>query len=490
MRRPLPRALAALTATCALVLLSAPAVLAHGSPDQHRQELLAGADQAIGEDTVQASSNVDHLANVPGQLGISGCFMPTAPLFVTSGLDTVRVFDVSRPRDPQLVGVLDNAVFENEAMNCGERRVDGKVHRFALIGVDLHQASSDDPDHTNLGDGQELMVVDVTDPANPRIQSRAPATTSTHTLTCIDDRQCRTVYSAGSNGKFSVFDLDRLGKPEQVGTVRSPAIGWGGHNWDVDGADYGLHTGAGGTAIFDVSKPRAPRLATTTASRYMSGAEGNDGYNNFIHHNSWRPNARAFEPGASPSLRNGNVLLVTEEDYEDVNCATAGSFQTWRVGRLGGTKPAITPLDKVELADLGNFPSPVGAFCSAHWFDYHPRGFVAAGFYGGGTQVIDVTKPRDIRSHGYSNWFASEVWDSYWVPRYAPNGTQQGITNVLYSVDLVRGLDVYAVDLSRDGGASAAAAGSGADVSTSAVAAAVVALPVAVLLRRRNQRTD
>jgi len=269
MKRRLPRTLAALVAGAALVLLSTPAAFAHGTDEQHRQEVLAAADQALGQDDPLSSANVDHVANVPGQLGISGCFMPTAPVFVTSGLDTVRVFDVSSPRDPQLVGTLDNAVFENEAMNCGERRIDGTVHRFALIGIDLHQASSDDPDHTNVGEGQELMVVDVTDPTDPTIRSRTDSTTSTHTLTCIDDTQCRTVYSAGSDAKFSIFDLDRLDAPEQVDTVRSPAIGWGGHNWDVDKADFGLHTGAGGSAIFDVSQPRRPQLATTTAPRYM-----------------------------------------------------------------------------------------------------------------------------------------------------------------------------------------------------------------------------
>jgi len=188
------------------------------------------------------------------------------------------------------------------------------------------------------------------------------------------------------------------------------------------------------------------------------------------------------------------VLLVTEEDYEDVNCATAGSFQTWRVDRLDGSRSTITPLDKVELADLGNFPSPVGAFCSAHWFDYHPKGFVAIGFYGGGTQIIDVRNPRDITSHGYAHQGVSEVWDSYWVTRYTDAGHQRGVTNVAYSVDLVRGLDVYAVDLSRNGGATAASGAtspqSGSDVATPALGAVAVALPAAVLLRRRARRTD
>lgn len=90
---------------------------------------------------------------------------------------------------------------------------------------------------------------------------------------------------------------------------------------------------------------------------------------------------------------------------------------TWHVTRLDGTEGSTVPLDKVELADLGSFPAPSYAFCSSRWFDYHQAGV----------------------------W---EVWDSYWVPVYNQSGVATGRrTNLAYSVDLVRGLDVYAVDL-------------------------------------------
>ena len=115
---------------------------------------------------------------------------------VTSGVDAVHVWDVSDAVHPTVVGVLPNALFENEAMTCGERRTADGVRRFALIGVDSVQASPTDPAHVNVG-GNELIVVDVTDPANPRIVGRAPGTTSTHTVACVDDRNCRYAYSAG-----------------------------------------------------------------------------------------------------------------------------------------------------------------------------------------------------------------------------------------------------------------------------------------------------
>jgi hypothetical protein len=453
------RALLAVAPAAALVAGVLAAAPAQADNDQLRlreQSLVAAGTAAPLQ-----SGNLTALSNNPGQTGISGCFMRTAPIFVTSGLDSLQVWNVAKPAEPRLVGTLPNLLFENEAMNCGERRTASGTKRFALIGVDLVQAS--DPEHYNVGGG-ELLVVDVTKPSAPVIRSRAPGLTSTHTVACATPADCTYAYSAGdsSSGTFSVFDLRNLDKPREIDgrparaglqPFSSPTAG---HKWNFDNAGYGTHTGFDGSSIWNVRKPAQPRLVTTTGAAGKGTDPRYPGYNDFIHHNSFRPNAQAFKPGAKPSLANGNVLLVTEEDYEDVNCATAGSFQTWWVKRLDGTKDAIVPLDKVELADLGNFPSPVGAFCSAHWFDYRPGGLVAAGFYGGGTQVLDVRDPRNIKAYGHSVWGGSEVWDAMWVPVYKDGKQTARKTNIVYSIDLVRGLDVYRVALPGTSGAGAA----------------------------------
>jgi hypothetical protein len=436
----------------AVALTAAPA---HAHGDQDRIQEILGTVSPDANIPLVTSPNVDLVANRPGTAGISGCFLRTAPLFVTSGLESVRVFDVSDPADPTQVGMLPNALFENEAMNCGERKKKEGIRRFTLIGVDAVQASPSDPQHVNVG-GNELVVVDVTDPAAPRIAGRAPATTSTHTVACIDETDCRYAYSAGDSGSgsFSIFDLTDLTAPVEVDSdpatpgTQPFASPTAGHKWNFDAAGYGTHTGWDGSAVFDVSTPTSPRLVTTTGAAGRGEDPAHPGWNDFIHHNSFRPNATAFRADAPPSFANGNVLLVTEEDYEQVDCAQAGSFQTWWVKRLDGTPDAIVPLDKVELADLGSFPLPAYAFCSAHWFDYHPSGIVAVGFYGGGTQLVDVRDARDLKPFGHATWGASEVWDSYWVPVYNKSGVRTSrSTDLVYSVDLVRGLDVYRVDL-------------------------------------------
>jgi hypothetical protein len=498
MRRLIPVA-AGLAVGATLVL--APPASAHGDKGADLREVRTSL-MAAGDDTPMRSGNVQHLANRPGTTGISGCFLKTAPLFVTSGVESLRVWNIKDATNPTEVGVLPNVLFENEAMNCGERRTADGKRRFALIGVDAVDAAPSDIEHTNVG-GNELIVVDVTDPAAPEIVGRAPATTSTHTVACIDEYDCTYAYSAGDNssGTFSIIDLRNIEKPKEVDSnpdkagvqaFHSPTAG---HKWNFDKAGIGTHTGFDGSSMWNVERPRHPRLLATTGKAGGAGdANGAKGYNDFIHHNSFRPNAKNFRAHSKPSFANGNVLLVTEEDYEQTDCAKAGSFQTWHVKTLDGGRGGIVPLDKVELADLGNFPSPQGAFCSAHWFDYRPGGIVAIGYYGGGTQFIDVRDPQKLKSHGYAHWGASQVWDAMWVPVYDRHGDQTGgNSNVVYSIDLVRGLDVYSVDVPGDGRGSnpyptATAASSVVDrISNGAVPIGLVggALALVVGLRRR-----
>lgn len=468
----LPRAIALLAPILALAV-AAPAA-AHDStePDLRLDPARIASLPVAGASALGLmSDNVTHLANAPDALGISGCFAKSAPYFYLSGLDNISVFDTSDPANPELVGVLDNIVFENEAMNCGERRTKNGVERFVLVGNNLYDYSSSDPEGSagsTLKD--ELIVVDVTDPTSPYIRSRLETTTGDHTVACILEKACDYAYSSGGSNGFSIVDLRDLDAPQELdGDPATPGVqpfsnATGGHKWDF-AAGYGIHTGRTGTKILDVTDPRAPKvLATTGDAGRGKNADGSaNGYNDFVHHNASWPNAENFVADAEPSLANGNVLLVTEEDYEDVNCATAGSFQAWHVQALPGGdagEGAIAPLDKVELADLGTYPLPVGAFCSSHWFDYHPSGIAAVSFYGGGTQFVDVRDPENLTSFGHAVWGASEVWDTYWVPVYNKKGIATGKrSNIAYSVDLVRGLDVYEVALpgtrttaSADGG--------------------------------------
>ena len=426
---------------------------------------------------VVASSNVSLVGAVPGTAAISGVFSRSAPYFYVSGLDTLSVIDVSDPKFPKLAGKLQNAIFENEAMTLGERiGADGKIQRFVLLGVDdIGTQVSVGPGGAKFGriGGRLLSIVDVTNPTSPRIIGDTPATgpdaitTSTHTVASMN-ASCSIAYTAGSDdNKFSVVDLSDLTKPKQIREVVSPAAhenpvftSPAGHHWHVDGSGLAWHAGAGGTAAFDISDPTNPRLVNGTDANGRKSP-----YNDFIHHNVQRPNAPAFRKGAAPAVQNGNVALITEEDYanegDEIECTKAGTFQTWEVPDLDAEayrsrnpksepdKGTLRPLDTISapVEGGGGLTTPAGGFCSAHWFDFHPSGIVALGNYQQGLRLIDVRNPRDLKQFGFFTGGATEVWDAYWAPQRDGKGAvvPGKRTNLVYTVDAVQGVGVFEV---------------------------------------------
>jgi LVIVD repeat len=447
------RVLAALTAALAAGLIASGAALAH-DPREDRPDRWIGSSANL---PLVTSPNVRLAGNFPETQAISGEFARTGSYFYVSSLDSISVFDTSDPLRPILKGTLPNLVFENEAMTYGERRVDGELQRFVLVGNDLYNVSADRESGVQRGriGGGEVIVVDVTDPANPHVRSRTPASSSTHTVQCVTVA-CDYAYTAGDNGRFSIIDLRDLDAPAELKTAPSNAstpnavfTTGSGHYWDFDAAGIGWHTGSGGAAGFDVSDPTNP-VALNTTDEHGTQTPWND----FIHHNSMRPNARSFQAGEAPSVNRGNVLLVTEEDYfndgDELACDRAGTFQSWHVSNLGGGAD-IRPLDIINPVKFGDgLSTPIGGFCSAHWFDYHQSGIVAQGYYQQGLRFIDTRNPRDLKQYAYVTGGASEVWDAYWVPRRDRRGVALSQkTNVVYTADLVRGLDVYEVDVPR-----------------------------------------
>jgi hypothetical protein len=471
------RLLTALAGALVVGALSASAAVAHDPRDDRPNRSTSPSGVHV---PLVTSPGVRLVDNFPETQAISGEFAKTGNFFYVSSLDSISVFDTTDPLHPRLKGTLANLVFENEAMSYGERNVGGQLKRFVLVGNDLYNVTADPstgPKRGRIGGG-EVIVVDVTDPARPHVRSRTPGssttpgavTTSTHTVQCLTT-SCSFAYTAGDGGEFSIIDLRDLDKPVQIATAKSPAAApnsifttGSGHYWDFDSAGIGWHTGSGGAAAFDVSDPLAPKALNATNEQGTQTP-----WNDFIHHNSMRPNAGKFRGGRSASVANGNVLLVTEEDYfndgDELACERAGTFQTWRIPDLDGeayragnpdlapNQGTLEPLDLINPVALGDgLSTPVGGFCSAHWFDYHQSGIIAQGYYQQGLRFIDVRDARDLRQYGYVTGGATEVWDAYWVPQRDRRGVASTKkTNVVYTADLVRGLDVYEVDVpSRD----------------------------------------
>ena len=419
---------------------------------------------------VVASDNVELLLTLPDVGAISTAFDPTRPLMYVNTLSGVSVYDISEPATPILAGDLPMPHFENEGMAIGQR-ANGTT--FLLIGFDVGSVTPTDAGEPVTESGQHVIVVDVTNPLTPTIRGRTDTGSSTHTVQCVS-LECNYAYTSGAYQptRFDVIDLTNLDDPKQVKAL-NPIVGggqgYGVHQWDQDNNGVLWGTGGAGAIAFDVTDAQNPKPLASTNAKGV-----NSEYNNFIMHNSYHPNADKFvqvrnettgrlvsgsKETATPM--DGNVLLVTEEDYLDPTCASEGTFSTWYIPYLDNEQyEKDNPLHKNNLGrmePLDNWNSEIldtgektiaGALCSAHYFTYHDAGFIAQGWYQQGTRILDVRNPRDIKQVGYYFTGDTETWHAYWVPERDAQGKVTGKdTNIIYTNDVARGIDVLRVTL-------------------------------------------
>jgi hypothetical protein len=400
---------------------------------------------------VYASANVEWVVSIPDAGAISAEFSTTSPHLYVSTLHGITVYDVSDPHLPVPAGVLPIPIWENEGIDLGERP-DGT--KFLVVGIDDVATSQLLAIFDVWTPLNSILVIDVTDPTSPTLAGTLQHNSSSHTVSCVN-AECTHAYTSGLYDEFSIIDLTDFTAPVEVRRDVTTLVGDIGHDWDRDEQGVMWHVGTHGAAAYDVSDPVNPVPVNSTDLNgdwdypLLPTDAPRGEWNNYVLHNSLRPNAGRFEDevlddegnviaydSGEPALENGNVLLVTEEDYGHKPCDTAGAFETWHVPYLdaghyltdnpelqrnGGT---ITPLDlwTTELLD-GSVPAPaVGVFCSAHYFDVHQDGFVAQGWYQQGARILDVRDPTDIQQVGY--WFtgASEAWDAKWVPQRDQSG--------------------------------------------------------------------
>ena len=351
----------------------------------------------------EASPGVSRLSSIP-ERGVISARAVGQHLYVSS-LSGVSIFDVSNARAPVRVGRLDLPNAQNEDVDVGG-------------GILL---VSDDP----FGGRGVLHVVDVRDPANPRVVSTlstwAPGLfdfTSPprgrgigHTVSCIDN--CRWAWLAGSSAGIDIVDLRDPARPRLARRfpAREAAGVMGTHDVQVDSAGLAWVAGGNGTAAYDTSNPLRPRLVRRTNAR-----GGRPPLNDLIHHNSLR-------------LRR-DVLAVTEEAFGRTGCRGAGTLQTWRIS----ARRRMTPMDSwgVERDRSSQ------VMCSAHYFDARD-GLIAQGFYEQGVRLVDASRPGRLQQVGYFLDRPGLYWGALFAPT-DPTGS------TVYAVDHTRGIDVLAID--------------------------------------------
>jgi hypothetical protein len=391
---------------------------------------------ALPEPPAEHSDNVSWLATLDEPAGISARFRGTE--MYVSTLRGLSVYDVSKPEAPQKIGSLALPHFENEDVD---------------LAGDILLISNDPSEGKGV-----LYVISIKDPRNPAILSTfdtgtifgsegevffgTPTRGTGHTASCI--QACRFVYLAGTASGIDIVDLTDPRAPKFGGNFRAEEAtgGLASHDVQVDSEGLAWVVGAGGTASYDVSDPRKPKLVHKTNEQGTSRYDGtpNDGksLNDFIHHNSMRLNNSSLAtapPGSDPAAES-SVVVVTEEDYERPTCDGAGQVQTWQIG------------DDSVLRPLDDYVVPVdpskASLCSAHYFDER-AGLLAQGWYEAGTRFLDVSNPSDIRPVGY--WIPAKnmTWSVYYPPT-DPTG------EIVYSLDHARGIDVLRIARAKPAG--------------------------------------
>ena len=353
------------------------------------------------------SANIDLAATLPFPGAIGANFRDNV-MYVT-GTAGLATYDVTNPVQPLPMGVLPLPHFENEDVSLGGNTL--LISADSAVGVNY------------------VAVIDITEPRLPALRQLIRPGIAAHTASCVnphpepDPRNCRFALLAGGRG-VSVLDT-----VDSVVVAKNVAREVGGtHDVQFDSDGFAWVAGGAGTAGYDVTDPRRPRLVAKT------NYEGSIGpLNDFIHHNSMRPDVRPGVPG--------DVLLVTEEDYINTGCAGAGLFQSWRItGPLDPDDPAVLlPLDQWDTHE-GLVAEPqdktaAAFFCSSHYFD-EQGGLAGVAWYGNGTRLLDVTNPEHMRQIGYFVPPVGEAWAAYWAPTD---------DSVLYIVDALRGVDVLRV---------------------------------------------
>lgn len=405
------------------------------------------------------AAGVKHLGNIPINGSVGANFKRYGDktyMFVTGTVGSPKtdpglltqinygglwVYDVTDAENPALASHLPVPHYENEDVSIGGDRL--------LISGDGTLGASN------------LVVVDIADPQLPTIEKviNMEILGPGHTSTCIQD--CKYVWAAGT-GDITVISLDDFGLLDAgvTGTFQAPEFGWSTHDVQVDDAGIAWVVGGNGTIGFDVNpgaygagnllEPRV--VARSNDAALEKQTDDGSSVNDFIHHNSWRPDATRFAPRdtSDGSVGPGEKVLITEEDIwsrETLGltrggCKTQGSFQVWRMTGTTADEASLEFVSdwKTEFnnALIKGLPTQgvvaAEGFCSAHYFDAQ-RGsdLVAIAWYAQGTRILDTSDPRNIKQVGYFLAPDSTVWATYFAP------TDK---SVIYAMDHQRGIDV------------------------------------------------
>jgi hypothetical protein len=411
--------------------MTAPAALAHDTiltaadrwrsfDAHHGVGVKAFAAQAAAPLT-GTGSNLELVANHPigeaSDLELHGNLA-----FVGSYTEGMAIVDIGNPKAPKRVGTF----------KCGggsqydiQLRPDGKV---ALITTDGSGSSC----HNG---SQGSMVVDVSDPANPKelsyIEVRNPGSggtivgSHTHTLDWpyLYINQYQTSYH-----RVEVFSLVDPAKPVKIGELDFGADQPAFHDSFVDhrpdGKTYLYAGSASANDVIDVTDPSKPKLVQRTVDPEVSFSHQNEPD---FDRNTALVTDEYLGGAAGPSCGKTSDAGDELPSLPEVgNPSDLGALHLYAIGADGKMG------EKLSTFNLPSQPNndPQNG-CTIHVFWQAPdQDRLVTAWYGRGIRVLDYSNPRAVKELGNFIPTGTNVWAA--KPH---NG-------YIYTGDLSRGLDV------------------------------------------------
>lgn len=285
----------------------------------------------------------------------------------------VIIYDVSG-KTPHQVG----------SVHCPGNDNDVEVVRRGLIA--LGYATN------RCASGQGLLLVDVSDPAHPRMLGHVTVPSS-HTITPYPGKSLLYVSPGGlayAGGPEQVVDVSDPQDPKVVSTFATDQNGCHDFSFHVTAKEkLGFCAGESGVFIFDVSNPTEPTLISRIVNPAIQ-------FGHFAL--------------ASP---NGKTLAINDEAFVAHDCST-GQSPTGAVWFYDISDPAMptpaghfSPPRGPEM--IGSYVGWTGSWCTSHQFDWVSNELVLVPWYAGGTSLIDATDPtapHEVSSYDPKNSIA------------------------------------------------------------------------------------
>jgi hypothetical protein len=334
------------------------------------------------------SDNVSYVTTVPIEAGSPTGARLVGDYLYVAGAKSFSIYDVSSPLEPKLLSITPvGFYFANEDVDTN-----GEI---LLITGDTGR--------------KQLGIYSVEDKTAPTELAVVTGVTD-HNFACVMD--CRWAY--GSRG--NIVDLRDPSDPKV-------AASWGGGINPADGYDTTevsngrILTATRMIRLLDARKdPRSPETL----------AMGSTSDQRLIHSVRW------------PRRMKDRFFLVQGETPFSQTCdEDSGAFMTWDASNWRKTH-TFRMIDEYRVQNgtmVDGNPPANGAGCTAMWFQEHPSfhngGLVASSFFEHGTRFLEVDGTGEIAERGYFVPFGGSTIASYWITE-----------DVVYSIDLVRGIDI------------------------------------------------